>query len=1567
MTARTSPMTFTASSFGPIVYGDFKLGSGISLTGTAAITMSGSSSYILSAGKTWGNSFNISSTGTVTLSDAFTSTNTLTLTSGTLMLNNFVITAFSFSSSNSNIRSIDFGTSGRIVVTGASTVWDTGTVTNFTTSGTTRVDSTSTGSGTRIINTGPLAEVFSISFNITAGTGNFYATTNNSVKNLNFTGFAGSWLNIPITIFGSLTVSTGMTVSAGTNNIAFASTYPGNTITTNGKVLGFPITFSGLFGEYTLSDNLSTGTTATSIITHAAGTLILGTRNITCPSFNTNSTYLRTLNFGTGGSITVNGTGTVWDATTTHNMTVAGTPVVSVTNATATARTIIAGTHSETNSISFFISAGTSSTTVGGNIRNLSFTGFSGTLPNTARTIYGNLTLSTGMTITAGTAATTFAATSTGKTITSSGKTIGCPITFNGVGGEWALQDALNTGTSMITLTNGSFVTNNFNITAGSFQSFNSNVRSLTLGSSTVTLSSEFNGFIFDSVNATVNTGTSNIIFTGLGSSLTSNLTYHNVSYINTAQFPTSANGEFRIQGNNVFNNLTISAPDALNPGTIRIEINGNQTINGTFTISASPSPAHRVELRREAYAADTQSTLTVAAVSTLTDVDFKDIAITGASAPWSGTRLGNAGNSSGITFDAPKTVYWNLTGTQNWNANAWALSSGGTPAINNFPLPQDTAVFDNTGAATTVSINGPYRFGNLDMSARTTAMTLNNFFNDNTKFYSTIIYGDLKFGTGVTLGGLAGTVKFQGYSKTQTLSSAGKTLIGNVRIESASTILLLGDALNIGTNSLTINRGTFNTGTNYSVTAGNIDAGTANPPATINLNASTVTISNIWQVSGLTTLNAGTSNIVLTSASATFNGNGKTYYNVTFNNTAITSILIIGSTFNNLNIPGRTGSAGISQIVFSGNQTINGTLTIGAGSSAVHRTWLRSNVQGTTTTITANARSTLTDLDFRDITAAGAAGTWSGTRLGDCGNNTGITPSPIKTVYWVGGAGNWSGTEWATTSNGAAAIVNFPLAQDYTIFTNTGVGTVTVDANWNIGTIDYSLRTTASTLATGVTTPTIYGNVILYTGLTITGTSGLIFARYSGTQTIISAGRTFPYILQFQSIAGTISLGDALSTSSQLFHASGTFNLNGFSATCNRFASVSSPTGSVRLITFGSSFINITGNNNTIVSIDGTNFSYTGTPTISLTYSGSTGKRFLEGSTTETNSPSVNVTAGTDIIEFTNFDVLNYNDTGFTGTYGSTGVLNVYGNLTARNTPGRVNFLATSGTKNITVPNYSGILYFNCPGATYQLQSNISFVTSTSTTGYVVSSLITSGIILESGTFDANGYNIDVTRFNSSFTSARTLNLGSGTWNVFGVEGMKAASIFSSTFESLFTDTYSWNIADSTNLTLIPGTSTIVLSHFSTPSQYNTEPLTRYMYMGGLTYNNIVVSPLRSGTTEIGKTYAIYGNNTFNTITNTTQPTTVAFEEGSTNTFTDFALSGTANNLFSVTATVASQATLKKSAAWNVGANSVDGGGNSGLVFSGTSPNYLSFTNIIGALTGAVTYVKHRFLAFFN
>src|SRR5207248_497535 len=97
------------------------------------------------------------------------------------------------------------------------------------------------------------------------------------------------------------------------------------------------------------------------------------------------------------------------------------------------------------------------------NILNLDYTGFAGTSANTTKVIYGNLTLGSGMTWTAG-SNTTFAATSGTKTITSNGIIMATNSIFDGVGGTWQLGDALNLSTATLTLTNGTFDANEKNV-----------------------------------------------------------------------------------------------------------------------------------------------------------------------------------------------------------------------------------------------------------------------------------------------------------------------------------------------------------------------------------------------------------------------------------------------------------------------------------------------------------------------------------------------------------------------------------------------------------------------------------------------------------------------------------------------------------------------------------------------------------------------------------------------------------------------------------------------------------------------------------------------------------------------------------------------------------------------------------------------------------------------------------------------------------------------------------------------------------------------------------------------
>lgn len=100
-----------------------------------------------------------------------------------------------------------------------------------------------------------------------------------------------------------------------------------------------------------------------------------------------------------------------------------------------------------------------------------------------AWSIYGSFTLAaTGVTWTS-TSTITFAATTTGFTVTTNGVVLSNSITFNGVGGAWSLGSALTTGaTRTVTLTNGTFDLANNTLTCGLFSTNNSNTRAIAFG-----------------------------------------------------------------------------------------------------------------------------------------------------------------------------------------------------------------------------------------------------------------------------------------------------------------------------------------------------------------------------------------------------------------------------------------------------------------------------------------------------------------------------------------------------------------------------------------------------------------------------------------------------------------------------------------------------------------------------------------------------------------------------------------------------------------------------------------------------------------------------------------------------------------------------------------------------------------------------------------------------------------------------------------------------------------------------------------------------------------------------
>ena len=246
-----------------------------------------------------------------------------------------------FSSSNSNTRTIAFGT-GNISCSGTGTVWNISTSTSLTTTGTQVVNITSVGATAITVNPGTLSEANSISYNFTGGT---YALTfsgiffsSQTVKNVDFTGYAGTWQAIGFNsnIYGNLTLSTGMSLTASSNSLIFAATSDTKTITSNGKMMDFPITFDGVGGTWQLQDAMTLGSTRTATLTN--GTLDLFGKTFTVGTRFTTATGTKNITFNGGTLVCPDANTTSFNnASPTGFTTTAGTGtgIISMTAATA--------------------------------------------------------------------------------------------------------------------------------------------------------------------------------------------------------------------------------------------------------------------------------------------------------------------------------------------------------------------------------------------------------------------------------------------------------------------------------------------------------------------------------------------------------------------------------------------------------------------------------------------------------------------------------------------------------------------------------------------------------------------------------------------------------------------------------------------------------------------------------------------------------------------------------------------------------------------------------------------------------------------------------------------------------------------------------------------------------------------------------------------------------------------------------------------------------------------------------------------------------------------------------
>jgi hypothetical protein len=590
----------------------------------------------------------------------------------------------------------------------------------------------------------------------------------------------------------------------------------------------------------------------------------------------------------------------------------------------------------------------------------------------------------------------------------------------------------------------------------------------------------------------------------------------------------------------------------------MNVNFDSQQTINGTLSTTGTAGN-RRVFFTTVNYGISRD--LVVNSAPSLTDADFRGLYVRGTAAPISGTRIGNRGECRGITFSAPKTVYWSIAGINSWGGNNWSNSSGGTTSTDYFPLPQDTAIFNNSSTnVSPINVDGTTSYlPTVDWSARTTAATLSFDFN-------TTIYGNFICSSSTTISGVS-ALTFSG-GTTQTITSAGRAFTCPITIDTYGGTVQLADALNIGSNSLIVTNGTFTTA-GYAVTAGALSSSNSNV-RTINLGASTITLLSFnflnFTTSTNLVFNAGSSNITATyavSGNGTVEAGGVTFNNLTLNQTAdgITFVLTLNgqNSYNNLTL-NTPNISSVNGFLFSQPQTIN-QLTC-TGTNYTGRVFLGSTVIGTQRTLTVNTISA-TDCDFCDIALAGAAAGTALTRAGNCGNNTGITFPAAKTVYWnLAGTQNWSANGWAATSGGTPAVSNFPLAQDTAVFDNAGAaGTVGIDSSAsNIGTLDASLRTNAMTFTTNGSVYSVYGDWKFGTGVTFSSTTGTISFSKNGTQTITSNGVQFGCPVTINHPLANVQLADALSLSSirTLTVFRGTFDAVTYNVTVGKFANIS-------------------------------------------------------------------------------------------------------------------------------------------------------------------------------------------------------------------------------------------------------------------------------------------------------------------------------------------------------------------------------------------------------------------------
>lgn len=917
------------SSINVQVFGNLTFIAGMTIsTGAHFIFAGRGSQTITSAGQGWGFDVDIIAPGgTYTLQDNFTGNAELELGAGTFNANghNVTISDFNTQGATTVTRVLNPG-SGTWTLTGASqTVWSTTPGTNFSI-----VSNTATvicSGGNAVFSSALAVNLNGLSLSMTGG-GNMQINGQNTFANLTITGTASMSGNVsfssPQTVIGALTIAGNST----SNRIFLQSQTIGTAIT-------FTCTNAPTLSNVDFMDITAAGTGGT-----WAGTSIgdcLGNTNITTTPGVTRY-----------GVVAGNFSSTATWSTTSGGSGGSSVPLPQ--------DTIILDANS---------AAGTYTADMPRMCKDIVCTGFTRTLNTTVgNTSFGNVTFGSGMTRAGGGAWTLSGRGS--QTLTGAGVSAWRgSINITAPGGTYTLQDdMIAVGTQILTLNNGGFNANNHNVTIGALVSSNTNVRSLTMGSGTWTLSQpDFILTLTTTTNLTFSAGTSviNLVDTSSTSKIFSG---GGLSY-GTLQFKATGTANLTIQSPSpTFINLDVEATSAK---TLFITGNGI-TVTGTLTL-AGGSLTNLLSV--VSATPGTQATIglgTTGVVAQATCLSLTDSAITGTNTPAITGGSTNVSNNTGWTFATyPVAAGGNTSATTTWNTGVVPIAT--TPVA----FVSGSGNVTNDGALIAASYNFTGYTGTLTLTGGQTMEATGSAAN------ITLSSGMTLAGTGVIAfnTGAIGTLITHGISIPNLTIGFSSSTIG---------VVTLGDT-NTVAGVVNLSGGTLNTN-NQTCTWGSFSSSNSNT-RTLTLGSSAITLTGTSTVS-----NVSSTNLTVTANTSVWTFTGASPgivppVNMQGGSIVITgggSIDFYGATMANLTITGTANKT--DNIRVNANVTITGTFTA-SGNSTTNRLFIHSgsgsgvDAPGTSKTITAAIVSVL-NVDFMDISAIGASSTISPTLSGN-------------------------------------------------------------------------------------------------------------------------------------------------------------------------------------------------------------------------------------------------------------------------------------------------------------------------------------------------------------------------------------------------------------------------------------------------------------------------------------------------------------------------------------------------------------------------------------------------------